>query len=281
MLGVVSLVPVAYLLSLYFLLPVGVIAGAILTLYAQTNTEHQPNVAAHAQDSAYIDVDELIRNHIRPGRRLAILDPRTMMLQRWYFDLRLAEESERCRRHGITTTLLFLKVETEMQPSINREVSQLLNHRTRVGDLAVQISQDYYGLCLTQTDEMQARAALRRLLLGSPLIEVAKMYVAICPTDGMDLNTLLRNARPAAMFESVTAPAASEPLRVRQPLTRLLAEAMTGEIALKPDETLAQAMTRVRRAASRGGILVELSEKDGVLRFKRVENGGAAEAQPA
>ncbi len=278
-LGLVSLIPIAFVLSIPALLAVGVIAGAILTAVAMIRTEDQPSAANHGHDAVYVDVDELLRNHIRPGRRLAILDPRTMMLQRWYFDLRLAEESERCRRHGITTTLLFLKVEHSADPGVIREVAQLLNHRTRAGDLAVQISQDYYGLCLTQTDEMQARTAIRRLLLGSALIEVAKVYVALCPTDGVDLNTLLKNARTVDLFEAATAPAPSEPVRNPQPLSRLLAEAPTGEIALKPDESIAQAKARVRRAAKRAGVPIELTEGDGVLWFERIGDQSVAEAQ--
>ncbi len=56
-----------------------------------------------------------------------------------------------------------------------------------------------------------------------------------------------------------------------KPLGELLTEQAAGEVALKPEETFAQARARVRRASKRAGINVKVWEVDGALRFERVD----------
>ena len=256
---------VVYLTSVPMSLWTGAMAGALLVY-----------VVRHfwvTEDIDAIDVNQLI-SHVRPGRKLAIIDPQTTLLQRWYFDLRLAEESERCRRHGFQIAVLFVQIDPAAEPNTSYEApedttAQLFVRTIRTGDLAAKIDPRTYALCLMHSDEQNARAAIRRLLGRLQSLESPDIALAMCPPDGSDVASLLAAAQAVDLNEPVALH--SRIRRKTQPLGELLTEQAAGEVALKPEETFAQARARVRRASKRAGINVKVWEVDGALRFERVD----------
>src|SRR5438046_1811237 len=46
------------------------------------------------------DFSSYLEQQVRYGKQIVIRDPQTTLLQRWYFELRVHEEIDRCKRYG-------------------------------------------------------------------------------------------------------------------------------------------------------------------------------------
>src|SRR5688572_14778764 len=93
--------------------------------------------AKQQSDSSHRDTSTLLDRQVRNSRRISILDPDTALLQRWYFELRVAEEAARCQRYGLTMIVAVVKADNEEGDGLDEvELFPILAHTLRSADLA-------------------------------------------------------------------------------------------------------------------------------------------------
>ena len=272
MVGVLASLPFALVIEGPFVFPIGMICGSLIGI-----TMMRFRMRSQTERNGPTDLTGYVRN----GSKLAVLDPRSGLLQRWYLDLRLAEESERCRRHGLTMTMVFIKLAAPPRSSDERdgalvEEGQLFVNSLRKGDLASRIAPNNYTLCLMHADEWQARSAARRVIGGLRHKQAVEVRLAVCPLDGMDVDSLYRVARPIDVNEQLEPPDRLEDRHPQQSLPKLLASRASGEMPIRAQETASQAKARLRRASRRAGITLNVWQQDNVLRFERVQKQASA-----
>jgi GGDEF domain-containing protein len=258
-------------------------------------------------------ISAMLERQVQPGRRLAIVDPETTLLKRWYFDLRLTEEINRSHRYGSKLAVLSVRRADEPQPgSGETEVDfvQVFTRRMRSVDFATRISSGVYCVCMPHTDAAGAHAAAARLSdeIGA---ERVTMGMAEYDEDVKDVGSLVERALesritlfedPGATIhaggEPVESPQAAEPSSVEvarsngfyseEPapstpqalndapekstaaglLERIRSED-SGSVDVGPEETRREVRSRLRRAAKRAGVVLQLSDVEGAVHFKR------------
>jgi GGDEF domain-containing protein len=264
----------ALLVNAVLLVPFSTTVAVVLTVALMRRLSNRPV-------DEFMSADEL--NHlVWRGREPSLRDPRTMLMQKWYFELRLAEEAERCRRHGMEMSVLFVPAETEKTwpeapGAAGAEISRTAFGALRLTDLAAKINHRQYAVCLPHTSEAQGRAAARRLL-GEVNADADNLHLAVCPGDGMNLLELLANARPFPGSEPAPVPQASKPRRSNDALVRLLRTSQSGIVPMDEGQTIVQLKARVRRASLRALVKVKVWEEDELLYFERIEHLNPAEA---
>ena len=97
------------------------------------------------------------------GRRLAIYDQRTGLLARWYFELRLLEETHRCKRYGLPMAVLTLRTSTKTGEE-SAEQTSVVARSLRSTDLAADLGVGQFAICLLHNDRTAAALVLRRLM---------------------------------------------------------------------------------------------------------------------
>jgi hypothetical protein len=135
-----------------------------------------------------------MKNEADQGRRLAIYDRTSGLLSRWYFELRLQEESERCKRYGYSLTLIRLKVASTSNGFTDAlQVSSALKsvtQKARSTDLITAIGVTEIAICLVQCDLRGSGPALRRFLEDAEGVDWL-VGVAVYPADDLDGKNLL------------------------------------------------------------------------------------------
>jgi hypothetical protein len=220
---------------------------------------------------------ETFVRQLRQTRKLSIQDPQTALLQRWYFELRIAEEARRCQRYGTTMAMLLLDLtqhddqERPWLPGGEMDFVQVFARTLRSVDLAAKIDERLYAVCLPQTSKRGADIAFRRLLTQAPGYTIIPA-MAICPRDGLDFDSLFAAAgvlddEPALLRLDGAASVAN--------IAAMLPELTSGEIQLAEGQTAAAAKSKIVRAAKRAGIRVRVWEEHGSVWFERTEVAAA------
>ncbi len=210
---------------------------------------------------------------VRNGRKLSILDPQTAMLQRWYFELRVAEEARRCSRYGTSMAVMFVKVQDATEPDKvwsqqdEMDFVQMFGRTLRSVDLAARINEREYAVCLPHTTEAGADTAAGRLLKNSGAYSVTA-FMALCPRDGIDYETLVDRAQ----IYTLPAPSARESGTVASlQLVQFLGTTPSGEIPVAEGQTVRGTKAKMRRASKRAGVEIRIWEENGMIHFERQE----------
>ena len=130
------------------------------------------------------------------------------LYHRWYFDLRLKEEAERCRRYGISMAVVVLKVQprartesgTWLRPVVPSVAASATANSIREVDFSTALGPSEFALCLVHCDGAGAEAAVARL--GEELAGYKhRAGYAIYPQDGGSGKALvaIANARALGM----------------------------------------------------------------------------------
>ena len=193
--GVFALLGIAWLawslVSLPFVLLVIALAGGIQLFLLKPVGEWQPKLP--------------LREQVSGIRRTALYDADLGLYQAWYFGLRLTEESERCRRYGLSIAVLVVKVPVLLHPSVSEQgwriqaakAAYVTARSVRTVDLAASLGAMEFGLCLVHCDHAGAEAAARRL--DQELSDYKCLIgIAIYPEDNCDAKALVALARGRA-----------------------------------------------------------------------------------
>jgi len=232
-------------------------------------------VVAHggeANDRARRELASGLDRQVRSGRRLAIIDPRTGLLQHWYFEMRVAEEGARCARYGTKMALLVIDLPEEAghdEPFLTRKESVLadfVSKHMRSVDFAARLDPGRFGVCLPHASDEGSRGAANRLMSQFDAPESVRISLAVCPDAGLELDQLLS---AAADIDS-RPPAAAEPAPAAIDLASRLRHETAGEIAIEEGETVKSARSKLRKAAKQAGVHVRVWEANGAIRFERV-----------
>jgi GGDEF domain-containing protein len=233
-----------------------------------------PPMADAGQEAERRVVGEHLDRQVRNGRKLSILDPQTAMLQRWYFELRVAEEARRCRRYGTSMAVMFVRVNSEglagQEWTQEDEIDfvQTFGRTLRSVDLAARIGDREYAVCLPHTTEEGADTAAARLLKNSGGYSVTAQ-MAFCPRDGLDYEALAGRAEPYTPGLPRTNESAAPGGNLQ--LLKLLGESPAGEIPVPAGQTMRSAKAKLRRASRRAGIDIRIWEENGAVHFERLE----------
>ncbi|HLG10822.1 MAG TPA: diguanylate cyclase [Dehalococcoidia bacterium] len=249
--------------------PVAVVAAFASGLLIMPN----PNAEAEREAERRL-LGEHLDRQVRSGRKLSILDPQTAMLQRWYFELRVAEEARRCRRYGTSMAVMFVKVQDASQPDKvwtqedEMDFVQMFGRTLRSVDLAARIHEREYAICLPHTTEEGADTAASRLLKNSGAYTV-HAFMAFCPRDGIDYESLVDRAEPY----TPKATRAREPgaLSPNLQLVKLIGSTPAGEIAVPEGQTVRSTKAKMRRASKRAGVDIRIWDENGMIHFERQE----------
>jgi GGDEF domain-containing protein len=226
-------------------------------------------------------ISSLLERQVHRGKRLAIVDPETTLFKRWYFDLRLSEEILRCHRYGSSMTLLALERPCASGGDQTSEEDQDFVHvfmrNLRALDLATRVGDGEYCVCLSHTDKRGGEAVASRLLHGLGDTQVKVGIVEYDPANKLGGEFLIERAFAEAVPCSSWHPVQNEPPRAdfRDIVERVRLQ-QAGSVPVGRDETVRGVKTRLRRAAKRSGVSLQLSERDGVVYFQRAMEENAA-----
>src|SRR3972149_7051210 len=169
----VSLVLTAFLATASALL--GALAVTLSYLDARRINEHATATLRKESD--------------RAKKHIALHDVATAIFHRWYFDLRLDEETRRSQRYGQPVSVIALRVRPTPElsagaaaESLNMQYAQLAARALRAVDIPASLGEFEYAACLPNTDQRGAKATARRLatLLGKLECEIG---IACYPND--------------------------------------------------------------------------------------------------
>jgi GGDEF domain-containing protein len=217
-----------------------------------------------------------LQHQVDKGRQIGLHDPSTLLLQPWYFDLRLAEEISRCQRYG--TRMAVLRVLVAAAPGLDEswiggfadELGQNLHRAVRATDLVSRLSEREFVACLPQTGEAGARATAGRVASLSPTLPLSIGW-ALCPDDGADLQGLLNQAGIPANEKIAETPALPEAAPSNS-YAHILAKVRCedrGQFAPQEGETLRALKLRLRKASREAGCGLKVWEADGFVFFER------------
>jgi GGDEF domain-containing protein len=298
-LGVVSAgVVAAWVLSLVTFQTLFVPVAVLLAAFAVRGGLAWTQKADKREEQARRDLNEQLEKQVRVGKRIAIRDGVSTLLHRWYFELRVAEEASRCQRYGTSMAILF--AQTKPGPrgpgmttqDLEVEVAQTFTTNLRSVDLAAKVGEWQYAVCLPQTDEAGARVVASRVLNGSGAFAFAA-GLAMCPRDGLELETLLIKARASqaagelevaderyyqADAEVEDTSRAAVPIEDKLPvpatvidLVQVLANKSSGELPIEEGSSARTVKATLRRASRKAGVELKIWERDGVIFFERID----------
>jgi GGDEF domain-containing protein len=157
---------------------------------------------AISDDAEYAEsqVSEL-RRQVDGVRRAAIYDEATGLLNRWFFELRLAEEIARSSRYSLHFALLTIRI-LPTEPTGNpiewemtaARVAHQAARAIRTADIPAAIGDLEYAVCLVHCDRDGAESAAQRLIeeLQGYRFEIG---VAVFPEDQGQAKELIETAR--------------------------------------------------------------------------------------
>ncbi len=140
------------------------------------------------------------------ARSISIHDSSIGLHQRWYFDLRLKEESERCRRYGYSMAVVVLKVlppdakdsPRGPQPVRPVEAASVVASTVRTIDISTTLAPLEFAACLVHCDQAGAEAAILRLREELSEHET-RIGFAIYPDDDNSVESLVAIAQSHAL----------------------------------------------------------------------------------
>src|SRR3972149_5701674 len=140
----VSLVLTAFLATASALL--GALAVTLSYLDARRINEHATATLRKESD--------------RAKKHIALHDVATAIFHRWYFDLRLDEETRRSQRYGQPVSVIALRVRPTPElsagaaaESLNMQYAQLAARALRAVDIPASLGEFEYAACLPNTDQ--------------------------------------------------------------------------------------------------------------------------------
>jgi GGDEF domain-containing protein len=139
-------------------------------------------------------------------RRTALFDAELGVYQSWYFELRLGEEIDRCRRYGDPLTVLVLKILPEEVGEENvagwrasaAQAAHMTAQTVRTVDLTASLGPMEFGICLIHCDEDGAAAARKRLATALSHFRCSIGY-AVALRDADEPRALISFARSRAL----------------------------------------------------------------------------------
>ena len=265
----ISLVaPVAAAIALTAIV-IGAICGLAIDLHAR-------EVKDMTQSNRLINT--LLEKQVQPARRLVILDPETTLFKRWYFDLRLSEELNRCKRYGSPMAMIAVRraaSSSKAEPQVPRETEvdfvKVFMRNVRTLDLATKLNESDYCICLPHTDRGGAESVATRLLaeVGTAQISVG---VAEYSSEDKESDLIIERAFAgtvaAAVFQAV--PKLEKKRADYKELLERVRIEEAGQVALAPDETPSGVKARLRRAAKTAGVVLRLTDREGTVYFERI-----------
>jgi diguanylate cyclase (GGDEF)-like protein len=230
---------------------------------------------SRARDTARVNLSAGLDRQVRNGRKLSILDPHTALMQRWYFELRVADEARRCRRYGMGLSMLFLTIDGEearandvdWNTEVQMDFVQVLARSLRAVDLASRTSEREFALCLPHTVEEGALTLAWRISQNVGQYKVT-MRKAIAPEDGLDFDELSAKATEFTPSQPASKPQVEPSTHLE--LVQMVKTAPDGEVAIRDGESVRGAKTKLRRAAKRAGVDIRIWDENGAIHFERL-----------
>jgi GGDEF domain-containing protein len=251
--------------------PVAALAGAAATAGWMKATSNRDEGVPRATFA------KMLERQVESGRRISIQDRSTGLLQKWYFDLRVAEEVNRCKRYGVPMALVRLSAAggaqgdtwgSEREWQLAQEVSKHL----RAVDISTRSGPLEFLVCLPHTDLRGAQKAARRLLADLEGWSMRASF-ATHPQDGDEADALTEAAltRDGAASEDIpeTAEAVEAPrAQSYAEIIENLAPGEASEVAVEAPDTAKLVKQRLRRAAKRAGVALTVWDDDGRVCFR-------------
>ena len=144
-----------------------------------------------------------IRRQVDGLRRTVLYDGEVGLYQRWYFELRLKEEMDRCLRYKLSMAVLVVVVAPHLEQSeqeLQRQAAAtayVTSREVRSVDLTAALGFNEYGVCLVHCDRVGAEAARKRLRSSLKDYECA-VGIALFPEDNCEAKLLIELARDRA-----------------------------------------------------------------------------------
>jgi GGDEF domain-containing protein len=221
-------------------------------------------------DLARMSIGQILERQVQNGRRISIIDPSTGLLQRWYFDLRVSEEVNRCNRYGLPMTIVRLSVGSERPVHDGAEewhLARVIARHLRQVDFASRVSATDFVVCLPHTASAGGKIVATRLVRGLREWHV-QAGVASYPTDGKDLESL--EGAALARQSDDWAEAGRAPLQ-NAGLQERVARLRPGEVAsvsLGPGDSARTVRKRLQRAAKQAGKDLMVWQGPGQMLFR-------------
>jgi diguanylate cyclase (GGDEF)-like protein len=146
-----------------------------------------------------------VRRQVEGIRRTVLYDGEVGLYQRWYLELRLNEEMQRCDRYGLSFALICVRLlnlqhHDAAEDSWQRRasgVAYVTAKAVRTVDLTATVGTGEFAICLVHCDRSGAEKAVRRLreALGEYPCEIG---VAAYPEDHLEGRLLIELARGRA-----------------------------------------------------------------------------------
>ena len=165
---------------------------------------HTKWVAARADASMPATTDKVLTLMERSNERrgTSMRDESTGLLNRWYLERRLEEESARCKRYGYSMAVVVMKAGILKAEGISAEGWQVESARSahRVGqvvrtvDLSAALAPFEFALCLVHCDREGAERAIERLMAELSEYECSA-GVAVFPEDDCAPREMIELAR--------------------------------------------------------------------------------------
>jgi diguanylate cyclase (GGDEF)-like protein len=140
----------------------------------------------------------------RGRRRLAIYDETSGLYNRWYLDLRLQEEAERCDRYGLSMAVIVMKLSVGLtdlsEDTWGRaaaDLAQRMARTVRSVDLTASLGPMEFAICLVHCNRAGAERAIARLRRDVAVRE-AEIGLAVYPEEQCEPRALIELARGRA-----------------------------------------------------------------------------------
>jgi diguanylate cyclase (GGDEF)-like protein len=154
-------------------------------------------------------VERSLNNQISQALRAplqgGVHDPVTGLYSRWYLELRLREEVERCRRYGTSFALVVIRLAgvglaalaTDFWVRKVDEAGELTTSGLRVVDIVASLGPAELAICLVNCDSDDAKSVATRLT-DRLAKNQASIGVVVFPQDELEAPALIEVARNRA-----------------------------------------------------------------------------------
>ena len=147
-----------------------------------------------------------VRRQVEGVRRTVLFDGTLGLYQRWYFELRLKEEMERCLRYDLSMAVVVVQLaddgkgdaaDQDWQAEAS-EAAYVTARAVRTVDLTATVGAREFAVCLVHCDRDGATVAMQRLagVLGAHDCSIG---TAVFPEDNCEPKQLVELARSRAL----------------------------------------------------------------------------------
>lgn len=175
--------------------------GAIVAAFGLMSLLHIRAAASRlgAERATLIELHEAFPR----DRGRALTDDLTGLYRRWFFVQRLAEETERARRHGyqvaiVVMSALLVDALRERGRDLLVRVSEAIRQNTRSGDIASFCGAGEFAVCLPHTGRDGGEAFLQKILDAVPRAAGLQGAVAVLPEGGLSADQVLQQTEAQA-----------------------------------------------------------------------------------